>query len=105
MWVLMMLVSPISHKNWVTFSSNLSCPDSMQLAWRMVWMRIFLPAPLTTTSSGGFGLVIRLSPGLSRTGTFRCISTLAAAEELMELGTVWVGKSPLLPPGGGGLAG
>src|ERR1019366_6619445 len=38
------------------------------------------------TSNGGFALAISDSAGLSWTGTFRCISTLAAAELAMALG-------------------
>ncbi len=57
----------------------------MQLARRMVWMRSRLPAPFWTTSSGGLGLSISDSPGLSRTGTFRCSATFAAAEAVMGL--------------------
>src|SRR5271169_6065710 len=48
-------------------------------------MRIFLSAPRATVSNAGFALTISLSPGVSRTGTLRCISTLAAAEEEMGL--------------------
>ena len=43
---------------------------------------LFVGAP-ATASSGGFGLAMRTSPGLSRTGTLRCISILAAADEAM----------------------
>src|SRR5580692_3187953 len=82
----MMFGSPTSFRNLVTTSSNLSWPDSTHAICRMVWERICLPAPRATASNGGFALTISLSPGVSRTGTLRCISILAAADELMALG-------------------
>src|SRR4051812_35098672 len=54
----------------------------MQSVWRMVFTRIFLSEFFAATSSGARGLAMRLSEVL-RTGTLRCISTLAAAEEAM----------------------
>src|ERR1039458_6850676 len=93
----MRLGSPTSCKNSVTFSSNLSWPASMHMLWRIVRTRTFLPVPLATASNGGFGLAMRTSPGLSRTGTLRCISILAAADEAM----VWLALEapPTGPPG------
>src|ERR1035437_3092258 len=84
-WMLTMLVSVTSCKNSETFSSNKSWPFSMQLAWRMEWLRSRLPAPFCTTSSGGLVLPINDSAGLSCTGTFKCNATFAAAEEAMGL--------------------
>src|SRR5580704_2002679 len=52
----------------------------------MVWTRIFLSAPLATTSSGTADFLMRLSTGLSCTVTFKCIVPLAAADEAMALG-------------------
>src|ERR1700744_6565598 len=52
-------------------------------------MRIRLPAPFCTASSGGFGFPINTSPGLSRTGTLRCNSFLA------------IGAGVGVPPAGG----
>src|SRR5712671_5937842 len=78
--------SPTSPKNFATTSSNLSWPDSTHAACLMVCERSCLPAPRTTASNGGFALTINVSVGVLRTGTLRCISTLAAADELMALG-------------------
>src|ERR1039457_3140310 len=69
--------SPTSCRNADTLSSNRAWPFSMHDARRMVRMRTRLPAPFCTTSNGGFALAISDSAGLSWTGTFRCISTLA----------------------------
>src|SRR5438552_3344011 len=57
----------------------------MQSVWRMVLVRIFLSMSLAATSSGGKGFSIKLSVGVLWTGTRKCISTLAAAEEAMGL--------------------
>src|SRR5450755_488495 len=81
----MMFVSPTSFRNLVTTSSNLSWPDSTHARCRMVCEMIFLPAPRTTASSGGFGLAMSGAGDLSSTGTLRCLSTLAAAEVEMGL--------------------
>src|SRR5471030_376649 len=81
-----MFASPISFRNSVTLSSNLSWPDSMQLACLMVRMRIFLSAPMATAASGTADFLMRLSPGLLLTGTLRCISTFAEADVDMTLG-------------------
>ena len=64
----------------MTNSSNLSWPTSMQSVWRMVFTRIFLSLVLAAASRGTRGLAMRLSE-VFRTGTLRCSSTLAAAEE------------------------
>ena len=42
-------------------------------------------SPTTRAPSGGLALDIKGSAGVLRTGTFRCFSTLAAAEEAMGL--------------------
>src|SRR5689334_19018100 len=52
----------------------------MQSVWRMVFTRIFLSVDFAAASSGTRGLAIKLSEVL-RTGTLRCISTLAAADD------------------------
>jgi hypothetical protein len=58
--------------------------------------QFFVRALFCAISTGGLALAMSGSAGLSRTGTFKCISTLAAAEEAMALP---VGS------GGGGVAG
>src|SRR6266436_4220140 len=63
----------------------------MQSVWRMVLVRIFLSASLAT-SSGARGFSMRLSEGVVWTGTRRCISTLAAAEEAMGLTGRWASR-------------
>src|SRR6266478_2678865 len=63
----------------------------MQSVWRMVLVRIFLSASLAT-SSGARGFSMRLSEGVLWTGTRRCISTLAAAEEAMGLTGRWASR-------------
>src|SRR5688572_9105062 len=65
----------------------------MQSVWRIVFTFIFRSDSRAATSSGVAGFVMRLAAGLSCTGTLRCISTLAAAEEAMAL--------PGGPPDGG----
>src|SRR6185312_2244166 len=88
-----MFASPTSCRYFETISSNLSWPDSMHWARRMVWMRIFF-SPFAATSSGGLGFSINDADGLSLTGTFRCNGILAAAEAAMALAA-----------GGGGVTG
>src|SRR3989442_9997761 len=56
----------------------------MQSVWRMVLVRIFLSASFAA-SRGTSGFSIKLSVGVLWTGTRRCISTLAAAEEAIGL--------------------
>src|ERR1051325_6049006 len=85
--MLMMFDSPILARNALTNSSNLSWPTSMQSVWRIVLIRIFLSVPFAATSSGGNGFAIRLSVGVARTGTLRCVSVFAAAELAMALTT------------------
>src|ERR1017187_6026958 len=46
-------------------------------------MRIRLSAPLATASNGTLVFLISSSLGLSRTGTLRCFSLLAAADAAM----------------------
>src|SRR2546422_696020 len=76
-----MLDSPIFTKKFVTTSSNLSWPTSMQSVCFIVFTRIFLSVSLAATSRGARGFVIKLAAGVLCTGTRKCISTLAAAEE------------------------
>src|ERR1051325_1103629 len=83
--MLIMLVSPTFARKLLTTSSNLSCPTSMQSVWRMVLVRIFLSDSFAATSSGALGFSIRLSDGLAWTGTLRCISIFAAADDAMGL--------------------
>src|SRR5258708_19621828 len=82
--MLTMLSSPTLLKKLLTTSSNLSWPTSTQSVCRMVLVRIFLSASLAN-SSGASGFSIKLSVGNLRTGTFRCISIFAAADEAMGL--------------------
>src|SRR5208282_2272520 len=56
----------------------------MHVEWRIVRVRIFLSAALVATTRGT-AFFTRDSPGVSRTGTLRCISILAAADEAMGL--------------------
>src|SRR5437879_8002335 len=74
----------------------------MQAVWRIVVTRIFLSDSLAANSSGAFGFSIRLSEGVWCTGTLRCISTLAAAEEAIALMGLAITRGPLPsegPPG------
>src|ERR1019366_9420970 len=94
--MLIMLDSPIFSRKLDTTSSNLSWPTSTQSVCLIVLMRIFLSVVLAATSSGTRGFTIKLSVGDVRTGTRRCISTFAAADEAMAL-TGWT--SSFSPPG------
>src|SRR5207248_336647 len=78
--MLMMLASPTLARNLVTISSNLSWPTSMHSPWRMVLVWMVLSASLAA-SSGMRGFSIKLAAGVEWTGTRKCISILAAAEE------------------------
>src|SRR5471032_1882849 len=80
-----MFASPISLRNSVTFWSNLSWPDSMQLACLIVWMRMRFSPLVFLAPSGGFVLAISTAVGLSPTGTLRCLSIFAAADDEMTL--------------------
>src|SRR6266850_476414 len=79
-----MFGSPTFPRKFVTTSSNLSCPTSMQSVWRIVFTRIFLSVSLAVASSGGNGLEISISVVLC-TGTLRCLSILAAADDAIGL--------------------
>src|SRR5471030_2704887 len=79
-----MFASPISFRNSVTLSSNLSWPDSMQLARLIVRMRMRF-SPAIFAPGGGVFLTIRAAVGWSPSGTLRCFSTFAAADEEMTL--------------------
>src|ERR1019366_298580 len=86
--MLIILDSPIFIRKFDTTSSNLSCPTSMQSVCLMVLTRIFLSDSFAATSSGASGFSIKLAVGVLWTGTRRCISTFAAAEEAIGL-TGW----------------
>src|SRR5260221_11090988 len=81
----MMLDPPTSFRNSGQTSSNLSWPDSTHLSWRIVRTRICL-SPLVFAPSGAAAFLMSFSPGLSLTGTLRCISPFAAADDAMTLG-------------------
>src|ERR1043166_1775099 len=51
----------------------------------MVLTRIFLSDSFAATSSGASGFSMSMAPGLLWTGTLRCISTFAAADEEIGL--------------------
>src|SRR5208282_5066387 len=65
-------------------------------------MRIFLSAVLAAITRGT-AFFTRDSPGLSRTGTLRCISILAAADEAM--GLIGWAASPVAGGGAGAASG
>src|SRR5690349_3631049 len=98
----MMFVSPTFARKLLTISSKRSWPTSTQSVWRIVLVLILL-SPSLETSSGGRAFSIRLAAGVLWTGTRRCISTLAAAEEAMGF-TGWASTRgrELLESGRGG---
>src|SRR5215831_5002622 len=79
--MLMILGSPTFPRKLVTTSSNLSWPTSMQSVCLIVLTRILLSVSFAAASSGTRGFSIRLAAGVLWTGTRKCISTFAAAED------------------------
>src|SRR6266516_3040064 len=88
--MLMMFSWPIFARNSLTTLSKLSCPSSMQSVRRMVLTRILFSVSLAATSSGGGGFLMSTSVGASCTGTLKCFSSRAAADEAIGLITLTV---------------
>src|SRR6266850_5740422 len=82
--ILTTFVSPTLLRKFETTSSNLSCPTSMQSVCLIVLTLIFLSDSFAVTSKGASGFSINISLVLW-TGTLRCISTFAAADDAMGL--------------------
>src|SRR5437763_14169735 len=80
-----MFGSPILTKKFEITSSNLSCPTSMQSVCLMVLTFIFLSLSLAATSRGARGFSMRAATGVLWSGTLRCLSIFAAAEDCMGL--------------------